>query len=294
MAAMVYAGKIIQERGLAAGCQVWMVGSVCEEDCDGLCWHYLLQEQVLAPELVVATEPTRLRISRGQRGRMEMRVATQGRSSHGSMPELGENAIYKLAPSIGAIADLNGRLADDPFLGRGSCTVTWIGSRGPSLCAVPDHAELHIDRRLTAGETKETAVREVESALNTAGVEAEVRIPVYEAPTWTKLVYPMEQYFPTWVLPEDHPAVVAASETATTLFGQRPETCCWTFSTNGVTINGLHGVPCIGFGPGDERLAHARDEHVPVDEVVRACAVYAALPAAYLQTAPPRSKEKSQ
>jgi acetylornithine deacetylase/succinyl-diaminopimelate desuccinylase-like protein len=49
-----------------------------------------------------------------------------------------------------------------------------------------------------------------------------------------------------------------------------------------VAINGLHGVPCLGFGPGDEKLAHARDEFVPVDEVVKACAFYATFPAAYL------------
>ncbi|MFH1841857.1 MAG: YgeY family selenium metabolism-linked hydrolase [bacterium] len=282
MAAMVYAAKLLKETGVPTDCQVWMVGSVMEEDCDGLCWHYILQEGILRPELVVSTEPTSLRITRGQRGRMEMRVAVTGRSCHGSMPELGDNAVYKIVPGVLAVRDLNERLADDEFLGKGSCTVTWIESRGPSLCAVPDHAEFHIDRRLTTGETEASAIAEVKEALATVGVEATVRTLEYRVPSWTELVYPMAKYYPTWVLPEDHVAVQAASRAFSGLFDTAPEISRWNFSTNGVAIKGLHDVPCIGFGPGDETLAHARDEFVPVEEVVRACAMYAALPEYYL------------
>lgn len=281
MAAMVHAGALIRELGLAEGCQVWMVGSVLEEDADGLCWHYILQEGGLRPELVVSTEPTALRLNRGQRGRMEMRVAVEGRSSHGAMPELGDNAVVKLARAVPHIDALNGRLADDRFLGRGTCTVTWFGSRGPSLCAVPDHAELHLDRRLTAGETLDSSVAEVEDALREAGVAGAVRVPLYEEPSWTGLVYPRERYYPTWTVPEDHAAVRAGRSAFRKLFDAEPEVARWNFSTNGVTICGLHGVPCLGFGPGREELAHARDEHVPVEDVVRACAFYAAFPAAW-------------
>jgi putative selenium metabolism hydrolase len=282
MAAMIHAGRLIQELGLAEGCQVWMVGSVLEEDADGLCWHYILQEKLLRPELVISTEPTALRLNRGQRGRLELRVAVEGRSSHGSMPELGDNAITKLAPAVPALAALNEQLRSDPFLGKGTCTVTWFGSRGPSLCAVPDHAELHIDRRLTAGESAESAVAEVADVLGTACVEGTIRIPRFVQPTWTGLVYPRECYYPTWTIPEDHVALRAGRKAYHGLFGEEPEIARWNFSTNGVTISGLHGVPCLGFGPGREELAHARDEHVPVEDVVKACAFYAAFPAAYL------------
>lgn len=286
MAAMVYAGKLIKELDLAKDCTVWMVGSVMEEDCDGLCWHYILSEGVLKPEVVVSTEPTNLRLLRGHRGRMEIRVAARGLSCHGSAPERGENAITKLAPACAAIDELNGRLADDPFLGKGSCCVTWFHGEGPSLCAVADRAELHIDRRLTVGETKESAVREVEQALADAGVEAQVRILAYERESWNGLVYPMEKYYPTWTMPEDHPAVLAGKTAHRDLFGEDPEVSRWIFSTNGVAINGLHGIPCVGFGPGDEALAHAPDEHVPISHLVNACAFYAAFPAAWRDETP--------
>jgi putative selenium metabolism hydrolase len=279
MAGMVYAGAIMKELDLLDGLQVWMVGSVMEEDCDGLCWHHILQEKTLAPELVVSTEPTGLRINRGQRGRMEIRVRVKGRSCHGSMPHLGDNAIYRITPAVRAIEELNERLPDDPFLGKGTCTVTWIGSQGPSLCAVPDQAEFHIDRRLTTGETRESALAEVEAAMSSAGVEAEVFTLKYEEKSWTGLVYPMDKYYPTWVLDEGHPALAAAGRSFTQVTGRKPEVSRWTFSTNGVAITGLHGVPCFGFGPGQEDIAHTANEFVPVEDVLTACAFYAALPA---------------
>jgi putative selenium metabolism hydrolase len=278
MAGMVYAGKILKETGVPEGFQVWMVGSVMEEDCDGLCWNHILSEKTLEPELVVSTEPTNLRINRGQRGRMEIRVRVTGRSCHGSMPHLGDNAIYKINPAIEAVKNLNDRLKDDPFLGKGTCTITWIGSKSPSLCAVADEAEFHIDRRLTAGETKESAIAEVEQALEDAGVDAEVFTLTYEEKAWTGLVYPMDKYYPTWTTPENDPAVQAAFRAGRTAMGRDPEIARWNFSTNGVAIAGLHGVTCLGFGPGQEEVAHMANEWVPIDDVVAACAVYAGLP----------------
>ncbi|MCK9997434.1 MAG: YgeY family selenium metabolism-linked hydrolase [Candidatus Krumholzibacteria bacterium] len=278
MAGMVYAGAVMKELDLLDGCQVWMVGSVMEEDCDGLCWHHILTEKTLDPELVVSTEPTGLRINRGQRGRMEIRVRVKGRSCHGSMPHLGDNAIYRITPAVKAIEELNERLPDDPFLGKGTCTVTWIGSKGPSLCAVPDEAEFHIDRRLTTGETRESALAEVETALAEAGVEAEVFTLRYEEKAWTGLIYPMDKYYPTWVLDEKHSALAAAGRAFRKATGKEPEVSRWIFSTNGVAIMGLHGVPCFGFGPGQEDVAHSANEFVPVEDVLTACAFYAALP----------------
>jgi acetylornithine deacetylase/succinyl-diaminopimelate desuccinylase-like protein len=62
------------------------------------------------------------------------------------------------------------------------------------------------------------------------------------------------------------------------LFGESPVVDKWTFSTNGVAVAGRHGIPCIGFGPGDEVQAHAPNEMTRVDDLERASAFYAALP----------------
>ena len=62
------------------------------------------------------------------------------------------------------------------------------------------------------------------------------------------------------------------------LFDRKPEIGKWTFSTNCVAICGRHGIPCIGFGPGDEDQAHAPNERTRISDLVSASAFYAALP----------------
>ncbi|ETJ40179.1 M20/DapE family protein YgeY, partial [human gut metagenome] len=94
----VYGAKIMKDLGLLNDkYRVLVVGTVQEEDCDGLCWEYMIKERNIRPEFVVSTEPTDGGIYRGQRGRMEIRVDVQGVSCHGSAPERGDNAIYKMA-----------------------------------------------------------------------------------------------------------------------------------------------------------------------------------------------------
>lgn len=278
MVSMVYAGKVIKDLGLHDEFTLYFVGSVQEEDCDGLCWQYLINEYDLTPELAVITEPTNLNIYRGHRGRMEMEVITEGVSCHGSAPHRGENSIYKMAPIIEGIEELNENLKDDDFLGKGTIAVTHIRNETPSLCAVPNRTEIHLDRRLTAGEDKELAVSQVEKVVEEAGVEAEVRILNYDTPSYTDYVYETEKYYPTWVLPEDNEYVQGAVSNFKDLFNEDPVVDKWTFSTNGVSIMGRAGIPCIGFGPANEVYAHTVNDQVPVDHLVKAAAFYAGLP----------------
>lgn len=277
MAAMVSAARIIKEMELNENLTILFTGTVMEEDCDGLCWNYLIDEEGLRPELVVITEPTNMRIHRGQRGRMEMKVAASGVSCHGSAPERGENAVYKMSRVVLEIERLNETLKEQPFLGKGTIAVTEFKSDAPSLCAVPDSAAIHLDRRLTTGETKESALAEVKAAAERAGcADAVATVPRYEERAYTGLCYPMEKYYPTWTLDEKSPHLVAARETFESLFDRQPEVDKWTFSTNGVTIAGHHGIPCIGFGPGEEPKAHTPNETCPIDQLSNAAAFYAA------------------
>jgi len=273
-AAFVTSGKIIKELGLQEGLTIYFVGSVMEEDCDGLCWKYIIEEEGIKPDFVISTEPTNLNIYRGHRGRMEMHVHFYGISSHGSAPERGKNAIYMASRTALEIEKLNERLAIDEFLGKGSVTISEIISGSPSLCAVSDYARIHLDRRLTWGETKESAVKEVEALIE--GMNAKVEVLDYKEKAWTGLEYGMEKYYPTWKIPEDHEIVQTGVYAFEAVFDKKPLVDKWTFSTNGVTINGMYGIPTIGFGPGNEVLAHAPNEKVPVDDLVKASAFYAA------------------
>jgi putative selenium metabolism hydrolase len=275
---MVHAGRIIRELGLGRDFTLLFIGSVQEEDCEGMAWKYLVEEEKIRPGLVVLTEPTSLNIYRGHRGRMELEVDVHGRSCHGSAPERGDNAAYKAARLALEIERLNERLAVDAFLGKGTIAVTEIASGSPSLCAVPDSARLHLDRRLTAGETKDSAVAEVREAVESAGVpDAKVFVPEYREPSHTGRIYPFEKYFPTWVLEENSAWLKSAVTAYAGLFGRSPKVDKWTFSTNGVGITPFYGIPCLGLGPGNEPQAHAADEYCPVEDLSLAAAFYAAL-----------------
>ena len=316
----VYGAKVMKDLGLLSDkYRVVVTGTVQEEDCDGLCWQYIINEDKVRPEFVVSTEPTDGGIYRGQRGRMEIRIDVKGVSCHGSAPERGDNAIYKMSDILQDVRALNENDAADGkavkglvkmldekynpewreanFLGRGTVTVSEIFFTSPSRCAVADSCAVSLDRRMTAGETWESCLDEIRAlpAVKKYGDDVVVSMYEYSRPSYKGLVYHIECYFPTWVIPEDHKVTKALEEAYKNLYGSarigteetaemrkaRPLTDKWTFSTNGVSIMGRNGIPCIGFGPGAEAQAHAPNEKTWKQDLVTCAAVYAALPTLY-------------
>ena len=283
MASMVYAGKIIKDLGLEDDYTLIITGTVQEEDCDGLCWHYMIEENNIRPKFVVITEPSSCNIYRGHRGRMEIKVSTHGVSCHGSAPERGDNAIYKMAPIINELKALHPNLTPHDFLGKGSLTVSQVFFSSPSRCAVADGCSISIDRRLTAGESWQFAVQQVKNLPAVNDANAEVEMYQYQRPSYTGFTYPIEAYFPTWLIEEEHPVCQTTVEAYKELFKEEPLVDKWTFSTNGVSIMGRHGIPCIGFGPGHEDQAHAPNEKTWKSELVKAAAIYAVIPKLFVE-----------
>ena len=323
MAAATYGARIMKDLDLIPqGYRIMVVGSVQEEDCDGMCWQSIVNEYFNGPEdarnqveFVISTEPTDGGIYRGHRGRMEIRVDMHGVSCHGSAPERGDNAIYKMADIIADVRALNNNGCDestdikglvkmlDPkynpehfedarFLGRGTCTVSQIFYTSPSRCAVADSCAISIDRRMTAGETWESCLDEIRNlpAAKKYGDDVKVSMYMYDRPSWTGEVYETEAYFPTWINKETAPHVKALVDAHKAMFGDerigcepsmdkrtgRPLCDKWTFSTNCVSIQGRYGIPCVGFGPGAESQAHAPNEVTYKDDLVTAAAMYVA------------------
>ncbi len=320
MASAVYGAKIMKDLNLIpAGYKIMVVGTVQEEDCDGMCWQYIYNKSKIVPEFVISTEPTDGGIYRGHRGRMEIRVDVKGISCHGSAPERGDNAIYKMSDILQEVRALNENPADDSveikglvkmldpkfnpdhyedaqFLGRGTCTTSQIFFTSPSRCAVADSCSISIDRRMTAGETWESCLDEIRNlpAAKKYGDDVTVSMYMYDRPSWTGEVYETECYFPTWINKDSAAHVQALVDAHHDLYGDkrigpeasmnlrnRPLTDKWTFSTNGVAIQGRYGIPCVGFGPGAESQAHAPNEVTYKDDLVVCAAMYAAAPSYY-------------
>lgn len=273
---MVHAGALLKELGLLDGVTLWVCGSVMEEDCDGLCLRYLIETEKLRTDYVVLGEPTDLNIKRGHRGRMEMKIRVFGKSAHGAHQERGINAATKAARIMLDIEKLNKRLRRDAFLGKGSVCVTKVDSQTNSLNCIPHEVELYLDRRLTAGETCDSALAEIRALPSFA--DARVELLDYEARSWRGTRAAQEKYYPTWVLDEDHPLVQAGVAAATIANERPPKVTKWDFSTNGVATMGRHHIPTIGYAPGLEELAHTTEEWIAAADLVTACVFYTLLP----------------
>jgi len=277
----IYGAKIMKDLCLLCDkYQVLVAGTVQEEDCDGMCWLYIIEKDGIIPKFVVSTEPTDGRIHRGQRGRMEIRVEVKGVSCHGSAPERGDNAIYKMADILQEVRDLNVKLADDAFLGKGTLAVSEIFYTSPSRCAVADGCAISIDRRMTVGETYESCINEIADLPCCKKYDAEVTMYKYNRPSWTGEVYEQDCFFPTWVIPEEAKETQALAEAFRSLY-EEPVIDKWTFSTNGVAIMGRHNIPVVGLGPGKEAQAHAPNEITWKDDLVKCAAIYSVLPTIY-------------
>lgn len=276
LAALVYAGGLIQSLDLAADATVHIVGSVQANGCDGLAYKAILDVEKRQPHFVVLSAPTGMRIHRGHRGRAEIEISVRGEGSNGADLSDGFNPIYGMSSVIDKIRALNDKLPSDPFLGRASITVTNIESMSSGPNQLPEEVRILVDRRLVPKETAEKVLAQLRDV--TRGTKSKIQIVGYDEPSYTGLRVPMEKFFPTWVLPDSHPLIHGAELAYESIFQRKPEVDKWTGSTAGVYTMGVADVPTIGFGPSEERYAGPVNDHVKIDDLEKSIAFYATLP----------------
>ncbi|MBU4310711.1 YgeY family selenium metabolism-linked hydrolase [bacterium] len=268
VASMLYGGRLIKELGLEGDYTLYFTASVREEIHEGLALKHIIEKKGIRPDYVLIGEPSKLNIGYGHKGRIELKITTEGKSCHAATPQRGENAIYEMVPIVSRIERLNKRLKVKEPLGKGMIAVTRIETKNISLNTIPDDCTIYLDRRTTLGETKEKVIKELKSILGNAKAEIEV----------LKHENGDEKYYPEWILDKDHPLILAGIETYKTLFGKRPKIRTWPFCTNGSYTMGMKRIPTMGFGPGDPRYAHSIDEKIETDDLMPATAFYALFP----------------
>ncbi len=278
---MVYGLAIAREMGLLDGFTAYYFGNM-EEWNDGQAPNAFVQTEGIKPDFVVIGEPTKMQIYRGHKGRVEFKIVAKGRSAHAASNYLGDNAIYKLLPIIERISHIEPQLGDHDFLGQGRITVTDMDVKTPSINAVPDEAVIYIDRRITFGEEPQAELERLKDIIGERD-DIHAEILVYDEPSYTGFVFPLDKIYPAWAYEEDEPIVAAGLRAAETLFGET-DSGKWDFSTNGIYWAGKAGIPSIGFAPGNEIHAHTVLDQVPLEDVVRSTEWYALFPLILLAT----------
>ncbi|NUP90179.1 MAG: YgeY family selenium metabolism-linked hydrolase [Candidatus Sumerlaeia bacterium] len=272
---MVYALPLLRQLGLTDEFTAYYFGNI-EEWCDGIAPHSLVETDKIRPDFVVIGEPTKMKVYRGHRGRLEIMGHTRGKSCHAASPHLGDNAIYKMMRFVDSVEKMGPSIPAHEFLGQGTAVVSGISCHSPSINAVPDRCTVTIDRRVTAGETRESVMAQLRALPGAEHVELEEMF--YDTPAYNGFVFKVDKWFPAWVLEEDHPLVAAGQRARQALWNLTDAPGRWNFSTNGIYWMGKAGIPSIGFGPGDEVHAHTVEDQVILDDVVRATEFYALLP----------------
>ena len=256
------------------------MGATLEEDAEGFALRSLVERDGLRPEVVLLAEATDLTLRRGQRGRCEVRVRTEGRAAHASQPHLGENAILKMMPVVAALEAMNPSLPVDPVFGKGNQVVTLIeGPHTPN--SVPSWCEVAVDRRLVPGETPEGVLAGIRAVVESLGASA--RIPIQPALSHTGLRLDGPAFYPGWLLADDDPLLAVGKATAKALWGVEPGVDVWRFSTDGAYSAGAAGIPTLGFGPQEEQYVHAALDQVSLAKLRKAAAFYALFPLIYGQ-----------
>jgi len=272
LAASVYAAALAGSLGALDGKTVYVTGTIAEESCDGVGLKHLLDGEGIRPDFAIICEPSNNAIATGHNGKAQLIIQTEGVSAHGSAPEKGVNAVYEMAEIIQRIEQLNLELMHKPGR-RSTLVLSQISSTGVSLNAVPSACEVYLDRRMVVGENEATIQAEMEHL--TAGKRASWRVGTLQQPTWTGETITYEPLHTAWEISRDHPLVQAFSAAVQQVYGTAPQAFeYWDFSTNAVATVAA-GIPTIGFGPGEAKLAHMRDEKCPIDQILEACAVYA-------------------
>ncbi|QSX08088.1 YgeY family selenium metabolism-linked hydrolase [Alkalibacter rhizosphaerae] len=269
-AASIYAAVVAKEMGLLEGKTLLVSGTVFEEDCDGENLKHLFDQLEMRPDYYITCEPSDNKIVTGHKGKAQMTITTRGQSAHGSAPEKGVNAVYEMAQIIGRVEKMNLDLAAGEGMKK-TLVLSRITSNAASLNAVPYECEIYLDRRLVPGETWEDVVEEMEELVE--GKDAGWTLDTVKRRSWTGKEIAYRPFHPAWELDKDSLLYKKSVEAYRRCFGKEPEFDFWDFSTNAVTPVSM-GIPSVGFGPGEHKMAHMKDEHCAVDKIAAACDYY--------------------
>lgn len=254
-----------------------VVHTVYEERAGWGIEHFLTTTSA-RPDVVVIGEATHGDLCIGHRGRAEVIVEIRGVAGHASAPERARNALDPLPAVLDALNDFATTLDADPVLGRSTFVPTGVVAEPASPNVIPDSVRVIVDWRVLPGVDADAALDAVRSRLARLpladGFALDVRYSAVTQTTYTGREMSRRLFTPAYRLDESHPVVVRARDAIGRASGRPPLVRTWTFATDGGQACGVHGIPTIGYGPGEERYAHTNRERIALDELRAVFEVY--------------------
>jgi succinyl-diaminopimelate desuccinylase len=276
VACMIYAASLLKRLHLTPPGDILMTVPVMEEVCGLGTQHLAAQHKAQA---AICGEPSNNGLRRGHRGRVELQLQFTGRSAHASVPHLGLNPHYLAASFLTKLPQV--ALAHDETLGSSTLVPTLYTTDQSSPNVIPSQVYLTLDWRNVPSETPAEIVAKVQAILDSCleaepKLQATLTIPSTQLTTYTGVSQLLPSVFPSFILPEDHRLIQAAHTTLNEVLGREVEVDVWRFATDGGHLMAA-GIPTIGFGPGDDKLAHTNQEQISLTQMKEAVVAYTAL-----------------
>ena len=258
VAAMLLAARSLKNSLNGTPGIVLVLTAAEEAGCIGS--QHLAQTQLLGKAgAMVVGEPTGNLPFVGHKGSIKFHAHFKGVSAHGSMPELGDNAIYKAARAVAKLEAFDFRARKHPVMGAPTMNVGTIAG-GAGINLVPDSAAIGVDIRTVPGMDHKKLLSRLKSTMG-KGIELQMQSDLN----------------PVWTDPKNEWAQRVA-EVCTEVTGKKPKTRAATYMTDAANLHKAYGrVPTVVVGPGEPAQAHQTDEYASMERIRESVAIYEGL-----------------
>ncbi len=282
LAAMVSAAKAILDvktplkRGFAINAGVM-------EECGGhLSPQYLIEKDQLPIFAVLSGEHTDLKPVNGHRGMLHLYLRVEGKGAHAAAPEGSSSALTGLARVILALEQLGAKLPKDTCHGDALVSLNKLSVTPNVVNAIPDRCDGVVDIRYPACVSKDDIVATIKECIGGAvaqqkGLTFTVDIRKQSIRSYTGYEANSDESMLPFYTPVDDPLVNTLQDCIQDVTGNRPEPELWKISSETGYFSTVAGLPVVAFGPGEDRFAHTRFEHVKVNDVIITTKVYASM-----------------
>jgi succinyl-diaminopimelate desuccinylase len=250
-----------------------IIAATAGEEADSLGATALAARPDLGPvQAVVIPEPSYNDLYVAEKGAFWLELTTQGKTAHGSMPEMGRNAVMMMVALIGELSKKSFPYKEHPLLGGFSQSINTI-SGGVKTNVVPDNCVVTVDMRTVPGQDHRAILKQVQDLI----ADLSRRIPDFRAS-----VKVTNDRAPVETSPNE-PAVQTFADIVAEVAGERPVPKGVRYYTDAVAFVPVLKAPMIICGPGDAKLAHQPNEHVEISKLVQAAKIYTLAAAKLLQ-----------